>query len=63
MFHCSYNDVLVFHCSKVHHPNICSFLGILSVDEGLAVLSPLVAGINLHEHLLFGSNKKVSSAN
>ena len=44
--------------SKVQHPNIGCLLGVESVSEGVAILSPLVRGVNLHDHI-FGLRKKV----
>ena len=42
----------------MQHPNLSSFLGLKEVENGLAILSPLVIGKNLHEHI-FGLLKKV----
>lgn len=46
--------------SQVQHPNVSSFLALEAVSDGVAILSPLVRGINLHNHL-FESDKKVST--
>lgn len=43
---------------KVQHPNLSSFLGSVEVPGGVAILSPLVLGKNLHDHL-FEDTRKV----
>lgn len=48
---------MLLYFRKVQHPHP-SFLGVVTVPEGIAILSPLVKGHNLHDHL-FASERKV----
>ena len=49
-----------YNYRSVHHPNLSCLLGIVEVDQGLAILTPLVNGPNLHQ-LLFEERKTVGS--
>lgn len=43
---------------KVHHPNLITYLGLEKLEDGMAILSPLVKGRNLHDHV-FGTMRRV----
>lgn len=46
---------------KVQHPNLSCLLGLQNVDQGIAILSPLVKGRNLHDHIFSQDKFKVCS--
>ena len=41
---------------KLQHPNLSTFLGAETVAGGVAILSPLIAGSNLHDQI-FGTRR------
>ena len=45
---------------KVNHPNLSSFLNIHFVDQGMAIMSPLVRRRNLHDHIFSDVPSKAS---
>lgn len=52
----------VYNCRLVQHPNLSSFLGIVPVGQSrIAIVTPLVQGGNLHDHLFREHTQKVCS--
>ncbi len=54
------NDLFHAPYRNINHPNLSSCLGIHQVDQGMAILSPLVRGFNLHDHIFSNVPSKAS---
>ena len=52
-------SALITDFRNVHHPNLSSCLGVHNLEQGLAILSPIVRGRNLHDHLFSNDKLKV----
>ena len=45
---------------RIHHPNLSTVLGVINMKEGVAILSPIIWGNNLH-NILFVKEHKVNA--
>ena len=42
----------------MHHPNLSSLIDVKQIKEGMAIITPLVKGFNLHQ-IIFDEQAKV----